>query len=268
MPVRVSRCHKAVVDNHDRIALTRGPFVLCAEGVDNGGVTERFYFDKATTVGKYKVKTTKIDSGTFIQVSVPAQSITKDEETTNKELTLTPYYAWNIRGPSSMTVWYPTKKSLAVFDPHALPSESVFANIIASHTSDLDTLSAIGDGREPRWSSGKKVPRWTSRPQLGKNQWVEGRFHGPRKIRSIGVYWMNYHQLPVKFPKEWNLEVEQGGQWKPFQLYTTDRYGTRANQYNIVHPAAPVICSAIRINMTPKEESAVGILEVQVVFEK
>ena len=32
MPVRINTCHKAVVANHDRLALTRGPFVLCAEG--------------------------------------------------------------------------------------------------------------------------------------------------------------------------------------------------------------------------------------------
>ena len=31
-------------------------------------------------------------------------------------------------------------------------------------------------------------------------------------------------------------------------LYTTDRYDTRANQYNVVHPAAPLKCDAIRIN--------------------
>jgi hypothetical protein len=72
----------------------------------------------------------------------------------------------------------------------------------------------------------------------------------------------------VWFPKEWSLEVKQGGQWKPFELYVTDRYDTRANQYNVVHPAAPLSCDAIRIKMTPKEDGCVGILELQVAFEK
>ena len=72
----------------------------------------------------------------------------------------------------------------------------------------------------------------------------------------------------VWFPKEWSLEVEQGGQWKPFELYVTDRYDTRANQYNVVHPAAPLSCDSIRIKMIPKEGSCVGILEVQVAFEE
>ncbi|MBT3470872.1 MAG: hypothetical protein HN467_16275, partial [Opitutae bacterium] len=47
-----------------------------------------------------------------------------------------------------------------------------------------------------------------------------------------------------------------------------DRYDMRANQYNVVHPAGPLSCDAIRIRMTPKEDTCVGILEVQVAFEK
>ena len=166
-----------------------------------------------------------------------------------------------------MTIWFPTNPKLSIYDPHKLPKESIFKTLKASHTSDLDTVSAIGDGKEPRWSSGKKVPRWTSRPQLGVKQWVEGHFAKPRKVRDIGVYWMQ-DQQDVKFPKEWSLEVRNNGEWKPFELYVTDRYDNRANQYNVVHPAAPLTCDAIRINMTPKQDAAVGILEVQVKFEK
>ena len=167
-----------------------------------------------------------------------------------------------------MTVWFPSKKALAVHDPLSLPKESIFKSLAATHTSKLDTVNAIGDGVEPRWSSGNKTPRWSSRGQEGKPQTITGEFHGPKKIRSIGVYWMDHYQHPVKFPKEWTLETRQGGQWKPFQLYTTDRYDTRANQYNVVHPAAPLTCDAIRIHATPREDYAIGILEVQVAFEK
>jgi hypothetical protein len=165
-----------------------------------------------------------------------------------------------------MTIWFPTTPKLAVFDPHKLPKESIFSEIKASHTSDLDTVSAVGDGKEPKWSSGKSVPRWTSRPQLGMRQWVEAKFTESKKVRDIGVYWMQ-DQQDVKFPKEWSLEVKKDGKWQPFELYVTDRYDNRANQYNVVHPAAPLTCDAIRINMTPQENAAVGILEVKVAFE-
>lgn len=265
MPLRVNECHPAVEANRGRLAFTRGPFVMCAEGLDNGGATQRFIVPKTAT-DSAKVKAIDTEFGSFIQLVTACEALNHEGQVEPADLALTPYYAWNNRGTSSMTVWFPTDKQHAVFDPHQLPRESIFASIKASHTSDLDTISAIGDGQEPQWSSGKKVPRWTSRPQLGQPQWIEARFHTAKKVRSIGVYWMQDRQ-DVWFPEDWSLEVETDGKWKPFELYTTDRYETRANQYNVVHPAAPLTCDGIRILMTPKEDSCVGILEVQVTFE-
>ena len=95
---------------------------------------------------------------------------------------------------------------------------------------------------------------------------MEARFHETKALRSIGVYWMQDRE-DVKFPAAWSLEVEQGGQWKPFELYVTDEYGTRANQYNVVHPAAPLKCDAIRIRITPQENACVGILEIRPEFD-
>ena len=267
MSLRINTCHPKVEANHDRIALTRGPFVLCAEGVDNGGVTERYFFNQLPKLAVASESKTSIKTGSFVQATVQANALTANGGVMQQPLVLTPYYAWNNRGTGSMTVWFPRKKSMTVYDPHVLPRESIFSAIHATHTSELDTVSAIGDGKKPRYSSGKKVPRWTSRPQLGKPQMVEARFHGRKKVRSIGVYWMQDRQ-DVWFPEEWRLEVKKADKWEPFKLYTTDRYDRRANQYNIVHPAAPLTCEAIRIHMTPKEDAAVGILEVQVVFEK
>jgi len=267
MPVRINECHPAVRANQNRIALTRGPFVLCAEGLDNKGATQRFFFANDPQVLDAVVSTTTIDAGSFLQVRTTAQAVTADKAVENAPLVLTPYYAWNNRGVSSMTVWFPRDPDLAVFDPHLLPKESLFAKLTASHTFADDTVNAIGDGKEPRYSSGKKVPRWTSRPQKGKPQWVEARFHANKNLRSVGVYWMQ-DRLDVKFPAEWSIEVEQNGQWKPFELYVTDRYDRRANQYNVVHPAAPIRCDAIRVQMTPRDDACVGILEMIVEFEK
>jgi hypothetical protein len=267
MPTRLNSCDKRVEENHDRISFTRGPFVLCAEEVDNEGATQRFFLTSKSPLEQVKLSKVKLPSGSFYQVKSKAYALLANGKSEIRNLDLVPYYAWNNRKPGSMTIWFPTNPKLAVFDPHKLPKRSVFSTIKASHTSDLDTISAVGDGKQPRWSSGKSIPRWTSRPQLGKNQWVEGHFTKPRKVRDIGVYWMQ-NQQDVKFPKEWSLEIRNKGEWKPFELYVTDRYDNRANQYNVVHPAAPLTCDAIRINMVPQPDSAVGILEVQVAFEK
>lgn len=265
MPVRANRSHEAVEDNRNRVALTRGPLVMCAEGIDNGGVTQRYFLSRNPKASKTSVATTK--HGSFIQSTVHATSITKNQKTKNQELVLTPYYAWNNRDIGAMTVWFPTKQDLAIYDPHALPKESAFTAVTASHTAAEDTLNAIGDGKVDKWSSGNKVPRWTSRGQPGKDQWIVGRFKEPKNIRSVGVFWMDRWQGDVKLPQDWSLEVLQNGVWKPFQLYTTDRYDTRANQFNVVHPAAPTKCDAIRIKMKAREKTAIGIIEVQVQFE-
>lgn len=266
MPVRINECHPSVKANQNRIAFTRGPFVLCAEGIDNGGATQRFFFANMPKTSNATITTTKLDSGSFLQVATKAQAITANKSAETSPLVLTPYYAWNNRGVSSMTVWFPRNPAMAVFDPHQLPKESPFSKVVASHTSSIDTISAIGDRKEPKYSSGKKVPRWTSRPQKDQSQWIEARFHGTKNLRSVGVYWMQ-DQFDVKFPAEWSLEIEQDGDWKPFQLYVTDRYDTRANQYNVVHPAAPIRCDAIRVLMKPKPKSCVGILEIMPEFE-
>ena len=267
MPLQVNQCDNRVEENQNRLAFTRGPFVLCAEEVDNEGATQRFFLNKNKVAKKFKLGSITLPSGSFSQVKTKANAVDALGKEEDRSLSLIPYYAWNNRKPGSMTIWFPTTPKLAVFDPHKLPKKSVFSKIEASHTSELDTASAVGDGKEPKWSSGKSVPRWTSRPQLGKAQWIEGHFSTPRKVRDIGVYWMQ-DQQDVKFPQEWSLEVRNKGKWKPFELYVTDRYDNRANQYNVVHPAAPLTCDAIRINMVPKPDAAVGILEVQVAFEK
>ncbi|MEM7014592.1 MAG: beta-L-arabinofuranosidase domain-containing protein, partial [Verrucomicrobiota bacterium] len=268
MPVRVNDSHPEVEANVDRLALTRGPFVMCAEGIDNGGVTQRYFFGEAPDTSGAEVSKKTIEHGSFIQATIQADSITENGEPKSAPLVLTPYYAWNNRDVGSMTVWFPTKPEMAIYDPHALPKESVFVELKASHTADEDSINAIGDGQVDKWSSGNKIPRWTSRGQAGEEQWVVGRFRESKSIRSVGVFWMDRWQGDVKFPKEWSLEVEQGGEWKDFELYTTDKYDTRANQYNVVHPAAPIEADAIRIQMTPREETAVGILEIRVEFEE
>ncbi|MFP6765448.1 MAG: beta-L-arabinofuranosidase domain-containing protein, partial [Planctomycetaceae bacterium] len=142
MPVRVTECHPAVKANTKRIAFTRGPFVLCAEGVDNRGATQRFFFDRLPDTSDAGVNTTHIETGSFIQTGVPAQAVTRSGDSENTKLVLTPYYAWNNRGTGSMTVWFPQDRSLAVFDPHRLPQASIFSEITASHTSPLDTVNA------------------------------------------------------------------------------------------------------------------------------
>ncbi len=267
MPLRASECHASVVENRERVALTRGPLVMCAEGVDNDGYSQRFFLEELSEMSHAKISQNTQEANPFLQATIPAQVVTEQGSAQNEPLVLTPYYAWNNRGVSSMTVWFPRSSEHAQFDPTALPKKSPFVGVAASHTFEQDAVSAIGDNQKPKWSSGKKVSRWSSRPQKNKPQWVEGRFSEVRHVRSIGVYWFD-DDKEVRIPAEWTVEVEQNGEWKPLELYVTDEYGLRVNQYNIVHPASDLKCDAMRILMTPQEDACVGILEIDVVFEE
>ena len=68
MPTRLNKCDERVEDNRNRVAFTRGPFVLCAEEVDNGGATQRFFLDAKPTIKKAKVSKVKLPAGSFIKV--------------------------------------------------------------------------------------------------------------------------------------------------------------------------------------------------------
>jgi hypothetical protein len=52
MPVRYSHAIKEVKADNDRVAISRGPLVYCAEGIDNTEDVNRYYLTKASTDAK------------------------------------------------------------------------------------------------------------------------------------------------------------------------------------------------------------------------
>ena len=76
----------------------------------------------------------------------------------------------------------------------------------------------------------------------------------------MSIYWYDDNG-GVQVPKEWNLEYCAEGIWHEFKPYITDQFGTAKDQFNMVHPAEAITAEALRINMTPKEDATVGILE-------
>ena len=59
MPIRYTKCNPQVVDNRNRLAITRGPLVYCAEEIDNSGKVQRYFItpsvDKADK-GYHKIQ--------------------------------------------------------------------------------------------------------------------------------------------------------------------------------------------------------------------
>lgn len=99
MPVRFSRCHEEVKANRNRIAVTRGPLVYCAEGIDNGGTISQLAINpipeaRACTAASIPDGPLK----KMIRVTVPSSE---------SEIQMVPYFAWNNRDKGSMIVWLP-----------------------------------------------------------------------------------------------------------------------------------------------------------------
>jgi len=106
MPVRFSTCLDKVEANRGRVAVTRGPLVYCAEGVDNGGPVQRFVIPECPDGPAVKLAT--VEDGPLsgvTRISLPARDASGKEAIVH----LVPYYAWNNRGEGSMIVWFPQR---------------------------------------------------------------------------------------------------------------------------------------------------------------
>jgi len=273
MPVRFVKSHPNVVNNAGHVAITRGPLVYCAEETDNGGRVQRLFLPE-TSVGNPNIRISPFDSG--ILKGIPRIEI-KGEEIVNKmvsevDITLIPYYSWNNRkaGPT-MIVWMPETRDLA---ESQIPGYEYLDNIKktdASFCSDASDASveAICDGGTPVSSDERgRVNRWYSSPRYGENQWVSIDFKKPSILESLAVYWADRSNRndKVKIPKSWSAEYRIGNKWYPFELYLTDSYETRKDQFNVIHPAKKIICDGVRINMEAEPGFAVGIIETEFRF--
>ncbi len=111
MPVRKVLATDQIADDRNKVALTRGPIVFCAEGIDNEGDVKNLVLSVATPfhytfdldllngVGTLEGKVSKLTGDGFEQPVKKRPS----------SLVLRPYYAWNHRGAGKMNVWFNSK---------------------------------------------------------------------------------------------------------------------------------------------------------------
>lgn len=259
MPVRYNKAIEAVKADSGRVCITRGPLVYCAETVDNTYPVQQYFIDSPGSSSRIVRETEGIMRG--VDFAVVSAKVAEKEGVKESDLTLVPYYAWDNRGDRAMAVWFPETAGMA--------RESIFAfrdrvsDVKASHTYGGDDVYAAADNKIPSDSHDTSIPRWTSWPEKGVSQWLELTLEKPISIQSISVYWYNDNG-GVQLPASWTLEYNDNGRWTQFPLYVTDRYGVEENQFNMVHPAKDITTDGIRFLLKPRENAAVGILEVTV----
>ena len=275
MPVRVNVCNEKVEANRDRIAISKGPIIFCAEGVDNRGSVERFFVNvdtQETRLSKQQSIVHRISTGELKglpQISIPTTELIEKEKTKPTMLKMIPYFAWSNRDRSSMITWLATKRELAKVDL-SHPKNLKFHSVRASHTFRGDTLKAIRMKQEPKSSFDRTIRRWTSWPQKGRQQWVEVAFNEARSVKSIGVYFYD-DKGGVQVPKDWWIEIpgEDGKTFEKLKIYNTDQFSCLKDSYNSVQPAGRTIFKKFRIVMNPQHnQTCVGILSVDVQFGK
>ncbi|WP_029902647.1 glycoside hydrolase family 127 protein [Prevotella sp. 10(H)] len=261
MTLRYTKADSRVKADAGKLALTRGPLVYCAEGVDNEQYVNRYI---VAPNADYKIEKVKEGSLKDIEIveNVPAKYIALNGKAEDRKMTLIPYYAWNNRGVSTMNVWFADNENVIKENGYMIPVG--FSSISASHTYKDDNVLAIVSGKFPESSKDTGIKRWTSHPEKGKRQTIEFEFEQVSNVKSFSVYW--YEDTDgVKLPKSWSLEYSADGQkWQSFPLYTTDTYSLIKDQFNLVHSAGDKLMSKkFRLNMTPQPDKSVGILQIK-----
>jgi hypothetical protein len=115
MGVKRIYANQRVGDGNGKVAFSRGPFVYCAEGVDNEGdvtglragkdgsvkagdyIGDMLYGITPIQVEGYRIK----ENGALYSYDAPVAE--------PYEIILIPYYAWGNRGLNQMRVWLPEK---------------------------------------------------------------------------------------------------------------------------------------------------------------
>jgi DUF1680 family protein len=114
MPLHINQAIDQVEANHNRICLTRGPLVYCAESDDNTFPVRQAYIESLPE--NYTLKTIPAGLMKGINfVTIPATVVHDGETSENVDMTLLPYYAWNNRSDSAMIVWIPQTVALVDF---------------------------------------------------------------------------------------------------------------------------------------------------------
>lgn len=263
MPVRYNVADERVEADINRVCVTRGPLLYCAEEPDNQHNPSLYILDK---IGQ-KGAVSEFEDGIMEDIktiTINASAANEEGGQTAAELKLIPYYAWNNRGDyTKMNVWFGRDAETAL---QSLPKMAKnVADVKATHTNRSDDELAVVDERIPQNSADRSVPRWTSWSKKGQDQQLTIEFKEAQDIESVSVYWYDEGEKGgVQLPASWTMDYHIDGQWKTFVPYTTDHFNTLKDQFNMVHPDQPIKADAIRLNIVAKKDACVGILEVAI----
>lgn len=112
MEPRLVKANNKVAADHGRVAVERGPLVYCAEWPDNEADISTYLLNQQPQLQVGTQPITITEGHTVMPITAKAQSLSYGTDgrlhTTDRTLTLIPYYAWDHRGQKGgMDVWLP-----------------------------------------------------------------------------------------------------------------------------------------------------------------
>ncbi|MCD7976714.1 MAG: glycoside hydrolase family 127 protein [Tannerellaceae bacterium] len=206
MPVRYNKAIEAVQADRGKIAVTSGPLVYCAEGIDNEGDVNRYVLTASTHPEVSTIREGVLQGISSIR-NIPARYMDSKGAFSSVSLTLVPYYAWNNRGVSTMNIWFYENETIAKEETEVLPV--LLKDIQASYVSNRENVWNIMNGKFPVSSSDTEMERWTSGAR-GKEQQIEFIFDKPTDVKSFSVYWYDDNERTL-LPENgiWNTKIHR-----------------------------------------------------------
>jgi len=239
------------------VAVERGPFVYCAEFLDNGGrVTPLILEDGAVLTAEARPELlnglTVITAEGAVLRSTGGKSFLE-----KRKITLIPYYAWAYRGRGEMEVWLPREAAKA--RPLAEPTIAFLAKVTASGGTGVDS---IHDQFEPENSNDNSAGYFHWWPKKGTTEWVQYDFEKPVRVSEVEVYWFDdTGGGECRVPASWKVIYKDGDKWLPVK--DAGAYGVEKDKYNTVK-FSPVKTSGLRLEIQLQAEFAAGIQEWKV----
>ncbi len=262
MTVQKVLANDKVKDDAGKFALERGPIVYCLEGPDNkDSLVHNILIDKSARVAASFVqnKLSGIEQLSVTGKGMKRQSGTEALLETEQTITAIPYFAWNNRGPSDMSVWVPYTHSAA----RPLPARTIASTSKVSASSGKSRLAvAINDQFDPADSRDANYPYLHWWPKKDTEEFVQYDFEKAATVSQSNVYWFDDGPWGgCRIPVNYRILYLKDDKWEPVKVVTNS--GIEKDKFNTIE-FEPVLTKGLRLELKLPADNAAGIHEWQV----
>ena len=258
MQPRIVRANHNVEADRGMVAVERGPLVYCAEHPDN-------QFDIFSALmnqtPQFRLGNAEVAGTPVTTILTDAQTLDFNKQgklvTTDRTLTLIPYYAWCHRGSGKMRVWLPQDLSATTpAQPATLASESK----VSTSASRMPAITAINDRLVPKDENDRSVPYTHWWPKQASTEWIAYELSQESEVSTSTVYWFSDKPWGgCDVPKSWRILYQTtDSNWLPVE--EPSDYPTHAGVPSTVN-FKPVRTKALRLEVTLPDHDSAGLFE-------